>query len=155
PAMPPPRQILCRALVPHAVQALRAAVVSFVLLAPCVALATLDAPVSFPVNEYVTGTQLQPAVRAIADGSFVATWTSDFEDGFGLGIYGRVFDAQGSPSTSEFQINAFTTCYQFAPAVADLAGGFVVTWQSGPSFAPCTQDGSGFGVFARVFDAAG
>jgi hypothetical protein len=112
-------------------------------------------PTPFVVNEYATGTQIQPAVCALSDGSFAVTWTSAFQDGFGLGVFGRVFDADAGASTSEFQINAFTTCYQFAPAV-DVAGdGFVVTWQSGPAFSPCTQDGSGFGVFARVFDGTG
>jgi len=57
------------------------------------AAAAIDPPAPFLVNEYVTGTQVQPAVCALSDGSFAVAWTSAFEDGFGLGVYARTFDA--------------------------------------------------------------
>lgn len=50
----------------------------------------------------------------------------------------------------EFQVNSYTTDWQFLPAVAaDVDGSFFVTWSSRP------QDGSGWGIFAQRFDAAG
>jgi hypothetical protein len=129
---------------------------SAAVVALAAGVAALDAPPdAFLVNEYATGTQIQPAVHALSDGGFVATWTSAFQDGFGLGVFGRVFDSRSAAVGSEFQVNSFTTCYQFGSTIMALDQGFVVAWQSGPSFAPCSQDGSGFGVFARVFDGAG
>src|SRR5881394_1842943 len=49
----------------------------------------------------------------------------------------------------EFQVNVFTTGYQFQPGVAsDASGNFVVVWTDR------FQDGDG-DIFARRFDAAG
>src|SRR5262245_45582007 len=51
---------------------------------------------------------------------------------------------------AEFQVNSFTTSYQFYPAVAiDPAGNFVVVWQS------YLQDGSSFGIFGQRFASSG
>ncbi len=50
----------------------------------------------------------------------------------------------------EFAVNTTTTGSQFAPAVAGEPGGpFLVAWQS------ADQDGSGAGVYARLFDSDG
>jgi large repetitive protein len=52
--------------------------------------------------------------------------------------------------TGEFQINTFTTSAQRFSSIAALGdGGFVATWES------VGQDGSGFGVYAQRFNAAG
>ncbi len=51
-----------------------------------------------------------------------------------------------SPAGPEFQVNTFTTSYQFGPSVSsDGAGNFVVVWASR------NQDGSTLGVFAHRF----
>ena len=50
----------------------------------------------------------------------------------------------------EFQVNTYTTSYQYFPAVAaDADGDFVVVWES------YRQDGSGFGVFGQRYTSAG
>lgn len=50
----------------------------------------------------------------------------------------------------EFQVNSWTIDRQSAPTTRiDASGGFVVAWASKE------QDGDGYGVFARRFDAAG
>src|SRR5688500_12532494 len=50
----------------------------------------------------------------------------------------------------EFRVNAHTTGSQAHPSVAaPPRGGIVVAWQS------AGQDGSGYGVFARRYDALG
>jgi hypothetical protein len=121
--------------------------------APAIAHAAAPLPPEpFVVNSFTTGTQLLPAVRSLSDGRFVVAWSSASQDGFGLGVFARLFDATGTAAGTELQVNEFTTGYQLAPAIAALDEGFVVAWQSGPTLFCCTQDGSGFGVFARVFD---
>jgi hypothetical protein len=51
---------------------------------------------------------------------------------------------------SEFQVNTTTAESQFAPAVAgEIGGPFLVAWQSSG------QDGSGAGIYARLFAADG
>src|SRR4051794_33444458 len=55
----------------------------------------------------------------------------------------------------EFAVNTYTAGDQYAPNVAaDPAGDFVITWASG-SVGITGQDGSGFGIYARRYDAAG
>jgi hypothetical protein len=50
----------------------------------------------------------------------------------------------------EFRVNTFTFATQFAPAIGmDADGDFVITWRSN------TQDGSGYGVYAQRYNAAG
>ena len=103
----------------------------------------------FPVNLTTVGPQTAPTVSAGASGNFVVVWQSG-QDGGGLGLVGRRFDPSGAPLGGEFQVNAFTSGRQSQPSVAaDAAGNFVVVWESEG------QDGSGDGVFGRVFTAAG
>ena len=102
----------------------------------------------FPVNLTTVGPQTAPTVSADATGNFVVVWESE-QDGSGLGLMGRRFDPSGAPLGDEFQVNAFTSSRQSQPSVAaDAAGNFVVVWESEG------QDGSGDGVFGRVFTAA-
>ncbi len=55
-----------------------------------------------------------------------------------------------SPAGPEFQVNTFTTSYQYYPSVSsDGAGNFVVAWRSR------LQDGSSYVVFAQRYDSAG
>lgn len=104
----------------------------------------------FLVNQTTANYQYYSASTTLSDGSFVITWQSDGQDGSGVGVYGRRYDASGTPLTSEFQINTYVANDQAQVSVAALAGGgFVVTWES------AGQDGSGNGVYARIFDAAG
>jgi hypothetical protein len=104
----------------------------------------------FRVNTSTTGDQRYAAVASDAAGNFVVVWTTDGQDGDAGGIFGRRFDASGSPLGGEFQVNTYTTDNQFFPTVAsDAAGNFVVVWESGG------QDGNSFGVFGRRFGADG
>jgi hypothetical protein len=104
----------------------------------------------FPVNTHTTGDQRTPAVAADADGDFVVVWQSYGQDGQEGEVYARRYDAVGAPAGGEFRVNTYTSHNQSVPAVAMSPGGeFVVAWSSE------TQDGSGFGVYARLYDAAG
>jgi hypothetical protein len=104
----------------------------------------------FQVNTYTTSTQRLPAVATDANGNFVVVWQSIGQDGAGYGIFARRFDAAGTPLGADFRVNSYTTGEQTAPSIAAGADGrFVVAWES------AGQDGSGDGVFAQRFNAAG
>ncbi|WP_170985159.1 Ig-like domain-containing protein [Roseomonas sp. AR75] len=104
----------------------------------------------FRANTYTSIDQAYPAVAALADGGFVVTWMSNFQDGSFGGIYGQRYDAAGNATGAEFRANTYTSFSQYYPSVTTLAdGGFVVTWSSSG------QDGSGWGIYGQRYDAAG
>jgi len=104
----------------------------------------------FLINTYTVVSQISPSVAALGDGGFVVCWESGAQDGSGTGIYAQRYDAAGDVSGGEFRVNTTTADQQFTPAVAALSnGGFVVTWGSQG------QDGSGHGIYAQRYDAAG
>ena len=105
----------------------------------------------FLVNQTTAGDQRRPAIDFDGNGSrFMVTWTSDGQDGSGLGIYARRFDANGTPTGGEFRVNDSTVGDQTPPDVAgnDL-GSFMFVWQSDG------QDGSGWGVYRRYYSTLG
>ncbi|MGB5636523.1 MAG: hypothetical protein WBM86_27600, partial [Waterburya sp.] len=85
------------------------------------------------------------------DGDFIITWSSYGQDGDGNGVFAQRYNADGSPSGSEFQVNTYTTGSQNDPAVAvDGDGDFVITWSG------IGQDGDGNGeVFAQRYSVDG
>jgi hypothetical protein len=102
----------------------------------------------FRVNTYTTAQQYTPDVAFDRDGNFVVVWHSFNQDGSDYGIFGQRFDAAAVPLGSEFQVNTYTTGFQYFPRVAsDPAGNFVVVWQS--------PDGDVNGIVARRYDAGG
>jgi hypothetical protein len=56
----------------------------------------------FRVNTYVVTDQIDPKAVTLSNGNFVITWTSQGQDGFGYGIYGQMFNANGSKLGNEF-----------------------------------------------------
>jgi hypothetical protein len=105
----------------------------------------------FQINTYTTGYQYAPAVAMNASGNFVVVWASDAQDGDKGGIFAQRFDNTGAKAGGEFQVNTYTTSYQYSPAVAmDSSGNFVVVWSSAGG-----EDGDGYGIFARRYDSAG
>jgi hypothetical protein len=104
----------------------------------------------FLVNTTVADTQNQPAVATDASGNYVVVWTSRSQDGSGKGVYARLYHADGTPLSGEILVNTTTADDQDAPAVAMApTGEFVIAWASK------NQDGSGKGVYAQRFSAAG
>lgn len=104
----------------------------------------------FRVNTYTTNEQRFPSVAIDSTGDFVIAWQSKTQDGSGYGIYAKRYNAGGVAQGSEFPVNTSTTNDQKLPSVAmDSAGDFVVTWHSS------AQDGSGYGVYAQRYNAAG
>ncbi|WP_353641112.1 hypothetical protein [Mesorhizobium sp. WSM2239] len=106
----------------------------------------------FIVNSTTDNNQGSPSIAALADGRFVATWTSsDSGDGSGSCIRARVYNADGSAAGNDFIVNSTTESAQVNPSITALAGGrFVVTWESGDA-----GDGSGSCIRARLHNADG
>jgi hypothetical protein len=102
------------------------------------------------VNTFPAGNPAHGRVAMDPAGNFVIAWSSEGQDGSGMGIYARRFDAAARPLGPEFRVNTFTDGNQYEPTIAgDAYGRFVVAWTS------TGQDGSGDGVYAQSFDAAG
>jgi hypothetical protein len=92
---------------------------------------TVKAGGEFPVNTTRTADQTQPAIAVTGSGGFVVTWTSDSQDGSGLGVYAQHFNASATKLGSEFRVNTVTVNDQSEPAIASFVdGGFVILWTS-------------------------
>jgi len=104
----------------------------------------------FVINTETSADQDSPAITALADGGFVVVWESLGQDSSADGVYFQRYDAAGNSIATETLVNTTTTGDQDNSKVTALAnGGFVITWESDG------QDGSGEGVFLRIFDANG
>jgi VCBS repeat-containing protein len=102
----------------------------------------------FVVHTYVDSSQEEGSPNTLVDGRLVITWHSYGQDGSGTGVFGRVFNPDGTSPMAEFRINETTAGNQHAVRSASLAdGGFVVVWKS--------QTGSAYSIMARRFDAEG
>ncbi|MEA5604841.1 beta strand repeat-containing protein, partial [Nostoc sp. UHCC 0252] len=104
----------------------------------------------FLVNTHTRNSQYNPTVAIDADGDFVISWQSYYQDGSYLGIYAQRYNSAGVAQGSEFLVNTHTQGYQSNPTVAmDGTGDFVISWQSDG------QDGSGYGIYAQRYTSAG
>ncbi len=82
------------------------------------------------INTTYTNDQSRPALASNADGTYIATWQSDGQDGSSLGVIGQRYDATGTKTGTEFVVNQTTADMQQNPSVAsDSSGNFVVAWQ--------------------------
>ncbi len=85
----------------------------------------------FQVNSFIEDNQFLSAATMDAAGAFVVVWDSIGQDGDMHGVFGRRFDADGTPKSDDFQINTTTTGDQiFSRVSADGQGNFVVVWES-------------------------
>lgn len=100
----------------------------------------------FLVNGRREGSQQWPRV-AIGDANeFIVVWQHDHEDpNLATDIFARRFDYQGRPLGDEVKLNGYVAGKQRYPDVAMASdGSFLTAWES------AEQDGSGYGVFARI-----
>lgn len=96
------------------------------------------------VNTVTALNQFEPSVTGLPGGGYIVAWTTDSQDGTGLNIQAREFDASGAPVTGEVLVNTVTAGVQIRPAVASFPNGeVVITWLTAE------------GVFQRVFDGDG
>jgi hypothetical protein len=110
----------------------------------------------FQINTYTTDLQAFPAVALDSDGDFVVVWQSFGSSGSDTNsdsIQGQRYNAAGTPQGSQFQVNTYTTNFQWLPAVAlDSNGDFVVVWQSNGS---SSGDTSVYSIQGQRYNAAG
>jgi len=100
-------------------------------------------------NSISTGSQRLPEVAMDADGDFVIVWEDESAtDGDGYGVYGRLFNSDGTPKGPQFPICQITAGDQTSPhVVMDYVGNFAVCWET---------DTYGTGdVYVRRFDRFG
>ncbi|MEQ9696028.1 calcium-binding protein, partial [Shimia sp. SDUM112013] len=89
-------------------------------------------------------------VEALPGGGYVVVWQDGLSDGDQDGLFGRVFNSDGTAIGSEFQVNTRFTGNQTSPEIVGLAsGGFVVVYDS------FGIDGSLTGVAGQQFAANG
>ena len=106
-------------------------------------------------RDTTTGQFSNPSVASLPSGRFVVTWCSDslIEDPSSGGIYGRLFNADGSAIGSAFLVNTTTTRDQDFPVVTALPDGrFVVAWDDDSRTG---GDTLGSAIRAQVFNADG
>ena len=102
------------------------------------------------VNGTTAGDQYWSHSAALADGGWVVVWASNGQDGSSWGVYQQRFAANGARVGGEERVNLTTLNQQLCNSVTALAdGGWVVAWES------TGQDGSGEGVYARIYNADG
>jgi len=106
----------------------------------------------FKVNSYTSGSQSNPNVIQLNDGSIVITWDSSNQDGSSTGVYAKRYDADGQAVFgSEFKVNTYTLSEQLSPSVTALNdSGFVVTWQS-----DAQEETYGYSIYAQRYDVNG
>ena len=106
---------------------------------------------AFPVSTS-PGDVANPQVAVDAAGGFLIVWSKLDEQVNGLGVFGQRFTASGARQGVEFRLDT-----GLAPAVGGLAatiapnGDFVAVWTAGRQREVNGPDGSGYGVFARLF----
>ncbi len=103
----------------------------------------------FRVNVRTDSNQVLPAAAMADDGRFVIAWMDrGAEDGSGHGVFFRLYESNGLPLTGDVSAPLLVSGDQRDPYVAAAGDGrFVVAWTDWAG-----HDGSGAGIFFRVFD---
>src|SRR5215475_1391691 len=114
----------------------------------------------FMVNTDTFGDGMNAGVASLADGRFVVTWTNVNPNAADPAVaIGQVYNADGTKSGTEFQINTTNSGSDGLPRVTGLADGrFAVTWLFNPG-PPTNPNLDGVpdlnGVRGQVFNADG
>ncbi len=86
----------------------------------------------FLVNTLTADVQESPSVALSSTGEFIVVWQSagsPGDDDDVRSIQARLYEADGTPSAGQFQVNTFTTGDQADPNVTALSdGGYLVSW---------------------------
>jgi cysteine-rich repeat protein len=101
------------------------------------------------LNDEAGGSNPRVAI-APDDTRVIVTWHNNI-GGDPHDIVARAFDGSLLPLAAKFQVNSYTTGYQYRAKIGSVGGGgYLVTWLS-----PGGQDGDGNGVFGQLLDSAG
>ena len=99
------------------------------------------------VNSTLASSQRFGEVSMDNTGNFTVTWTSSGQDADGDGVYVRQFRADGTPITTEIQVDADTAGGQWLSQLdVNASGEFVVVWR---------DDGATDSIQAQRFNADG
>jgi hypothetical protein len=118
----------------------------------------------FAINTQTLDRQWWPRVATAPSGDFVVVWDSQGQDGHENGIFGQCFTSDGARRGLEFQVNSYTTGYQYLPDVAvNGTGEFVVAWTDYPRertyarrfAAHCAPIGSEFEAMSPIWATIG
>ena len=102
------------------------------------------------VNTTTANQQTSPSVSIDQTGNYIIIWTDDAADGDGNGIYGQLFNADGTTKNSQFKVNTTSSNAQDNGQVAMAQNGpFVVVWNS------YAQDGQYTGVYNQSYNSDG
>jgi hypothetical protein len=106
---------------------------------------------AFPVSTS-SGDLFNPRVAVDAAGGFLIAWTKSNDQVDGLGVFGQRFDASGARQGVEFQLDTGAEPAVGGPiAMLNANGDFVAVWTAGRQRELDGPDGSGYGVFGRIF----
>ena len=121
-------------------------------------------PIKFPVYEessfnnyriFVANnnfrSQVDSSIVELEDGNFAVIWDTNYFTSFGFDLEGQIFDANANKIGEPFIVNSYRTDDQRYPVSESILNGkfFLVSWQS------YVQDGSGWGIYAQIFDKIG
>jgi hypothetical protein len=113
-----------------------------------------------------TGSAGLPVVAMDAQGDSVVAWTGSVQ-GIGYGLLAQRYNAAGVAQGAPFQVNQFTTGDIWSRSVAmDAQGDLAVAWEMaapptalglvpGQFFYNPSEQGSGSGIYGRIYNAAG
>jgi hypothetical protein len=122
----------------------------------------------FPVNQFISFNQRDPAIAALSDGRFVVVWISEQQRILGapgdvsgayatqsgtvsVDVYARIFTASGAPAGNEFLVSTNSN-FSSSPQVAAAAGGtFMVVWSEKDR----TGGTNGWDIWGATFSSAG
>jgi hypothetical protein len=103
---------------------------------------------TIPLSDSGNDDQAGAALAADGPSRFAVAWQSFGRDGDRWGVYARRVTTDPPALEAELRVHDYTASSQIHPRIAvDLAGQLIVVWQS------FGQDGSGYGVYGRVFPA--
>ena len=107
----------------------------------------------FQVNTHTNNGQLDPAISAFSDNKFIVVWTSNGQDGSMSGVYGQIFNSDGTKSGSEFLIPTNLGNAQYIQNVKVLSdGNALVTWES---YHLHSSSGGGHEIFGQLISSSG
>ena len=105
------------------------------------------------VNTYTENHQSHQQITALNDGGYVITWSSDWQDGLGNGVYLQQYDSLGKKVGVEQQVNIYIEDDQKDPQITALNdGGYVITWESDIFYG---EDGVTAGVHLQQYNSLG
>jgi hypothetical protein len=99
----------------------------------------------FRVNTTTIGSQIRQSADMDETGNFVICWVS--EDEQQLGVFTQIYNFEGKPMGSEFQVNTTWNFDQDEPDIALNENGiFVIVWSSNPLGSPADIIGRQFKI---------